>query len=88
MVNSGGVTLRQAVLLADETQKQKLYFTFASNIGVWMSLAQLSALTGIVSESSIASRIRDLRRCGLNIERRKHPNSNGATRVFEYRFRS
>jgi hypothetical protein len=51
-----------------------------------MTLAQIAGLAGIRSESSVASRIRDLRLDGLDIERRLQPNNPSSIRIFEYRY--
>jgi hypothetical protein len=51
------------------------------------TLADISDLTGIRSESSIASRIRELRQLGHDIERSTHPTAGRGTRIFTYRMR-
>lgn len=68
------------------TQEDAVYEVLNANRERWMTLAQIAALGGLVNEGSVASRIRDLRAGGLNIERRRHPNAGGVVRVFEYRY--
>ena len=52
------------------SQLDLVYMTLHQNRHKWMTLKQISELTGIPKEKSIASRIRDLRADGLNIEHR------------------
>lgn len=68
------------------TQLDVVYEVLYANRNHWMTLAQIAALGGLVNESSVASRIRDLRTEGSKIERRRHPNAGGAVRVYEYRY--
>jgi hypothetical protein len=72
-------------ILEGDPQITRVSETLRTNRNVWMTLAQIGALAGITSESSVASRIRDLRTEGDNIERRLHPACTGSARVYEYR---
>ena len=86
MINSQGINLvRSRYLEMDHLQIDKVRDTLSANYTQWMTLQQISQLSGIESLSSIASRIRDLRIEGDYIERRAHPNAGGKTRIFEYR---
>jgi hypothetical protein len=84
MQNSSGIVLKEPCLLKDDMQVDRVSWTMQDNLGVYMTLAQIGKLAGVEKEASVASRIRDLRTHGFNIERRPHPESSRKNRVFEY----
>jgi hypothetical protein len=87
LTNSTGIELLYPANAGDDTVSQydRVYDTFRDNRHTWMTLAQISEITGIRSESSIASRIRDMRDLdNCNVERRLQIGSVGRSRVYEY----
>lgn len=48
------------------------------------TLAMISRLTGLRNEGSIASRIREIRELGFEIERTTHPATGKGARVYQY----
>lgn len=86
MRNSEGAVLEAAQNIREgASQEDLVYGTLAANRGKWMTLNDISVLTGIAKEGSIASRIRDLRTQYVNIARRLNAKlSSGRTRVYEY----
>lgn len=87
MINSNGNTLMVASgMMEEDTQKTRVSLTLSENFGEWMTLSQIAGLAGIRTESSVASRIRDLRADGSYIEKRLQANNPPGVRVFEYRY--
>ncbi len=83
--NAGEVLELPSTAFDNESQYNLVYDTFSVNRHKFMTLEDLRAITGIDSVSSIASRIRDLRTEGVNIQKRLNDNlSVGRKRVYEY----
>lgn len=85
MRNTEGATLEVATVRENASQEDLVYGTLNANRGKWMTLHDISVLTGIDREGSISSRIRSLRTQLVNIEKRLNDRlSSGRTRVYEY----
>ena len=74
------------VLYSDknESQLDRVYSVLLDRT-LPVTLAEIAKLTLIKSESSVASRIRDIRERGFQIERSAHPKATAGSRIFTYK---
>jgi hypothetical protein len=70
------------------TQLDRVHYTMASNYYDWMTLEQLALLSGYGQSQipALSARLRDLRKVGYRIDRRRHPKVGGGAQIFEYRY--
>lgn len=75
-----GVTFDPAIDADRLNHQQRLVYDLMAD-GVWRGLAEIHAATG-APEASASARLRDLRRAGLTVERRRRDPRAG---LWEYR---